>query len=397
MSLDTLRGILEALELDLILSMRRNLERHMDEEKKQGFKFEQWQRAKLRDIKRYQLKNAAIIQAYDEALKKQSRAFITEGINRGFEQEQKAFEAIKNAQDMKVSLPVPAEEVIEGLSGDDLKAKLLTDKATREAWDAAQRPQETQFFRMDDRRLNQLIRESTGDIRKVEAAILRTSPDIYREIIFKAQVHYNSGGKTLRQAVDLAAKEFLEQGITAISYKDGKRVNIKSYIEMALRTGRHRAYLHAGGETRNKLGVYTVLISAHATSCNLCLPWQGQVLIDDVFANGTPTGAYPLLSLAIDKGLLHPNCEHNIVTFYPGINTPPVIPEEETVKRNYAAAQKQRALERMIHRQKRIVTGTLDPDTRKKEKEILAQYQQQMKEHLKANPQLRRKPEREAA
>ena len=53
------------MELDLIRSMRRNLSRHQGEEQKIGFKFEQWQSAKLRDLERYRKENQEIIGTYN--------------------------------------------------------------------------------------------------------------------------------------------------------------------------------------------------------------------------------------------------------------------------------------------------------------------------------------------
>nr|WP_312667433.1 hypothetical protein [Tissierella praeacuta] len=47
-----IRKIYEQMELELIASMKRNLSRHQEEEQKVGFKFEQWQSAKLRDLER---------------------------------------------------------------------------------------------------------------------------------------------------------------------------------------------------------------------------------------------------------------------------------------------------------------------------------------------------------
>ena len=52
-SWDDIGYIYQQLELDLVESMKRNLVRHEKEEMKQGFKFEQWQAAKLRDMERF--------------------------------------------------------------------------------------------------------------------------------------------------------------------------------------------------------------------------------------------------------------------------------------------------------------------------------------------------------
>ena len=64
-----IRKIYEQMELDLIASMKRNLSRHKKEEHKVGFKFEQWQSAKLRDLKRFKKENRRIINKYDTEIR----------------------------------------------------------------------------------------------------------------------------------------------------------------------------------------------------------------------------------------------------------------------------------------------------------------------------------------
>ena len=61
-----LREIYEQMELDLIASMKRNLTRHKREEHKIGFKFEQWQMARLRDLERFRKENKDIIGGYSK-------------------------------------------------------------------------------------------------------------------------------------------------------------------------------------------------------------------------------------------------------------------------------------------------------------------------------------------
>ena len=139
---------------------------------------------------------------------------------------------------------------------------------------------------------------------------------------------------------------------------------------MALRTANHRAFLMGEGKKRQELGVSTVIVSNHLTSCPLCGKWENKVLIDDVYSGGKKEdGNYPLVSEAIEKGLLHPNCRHNLNTFFEGISK---IPSGE--KKNFKAyelTQKQRQLERSIRKQKRIVAGTLDINNFNKEKRKL--------------------------
>ncbi len=87
---------------------------------------------------------------------------------------------------------------------------------------------------------------------------------------------------------------------------------------MAVRTANQRAYMVGEGEFRKSIGETFVIISRHSTSCDLCKPFEGKVLIDDVYSGGTQEdGDYMLLSQAMEQGLYHPRCRHGLGTYYP--------------------------------------------------------------------------------
>ncbi len=87
---------------------------------------------------------------------------------------------------------------------------------------------------------------------------------------------------------------------------------------MAVRTANQRAYMVGEGEFRKSIGETLVIISRHSTSCDLCKPFEGKVLIDDVYSGGTQEdGDYMLLSQAMEQGLYHPRCRHGLGTYYP--------------------------------------------------------------------------------
>ena len=102
---------------------------------------------------------------------------------------------------------------------------------------------------------------------------------------------------------------------------------------MCLRTASHRATLLGEGKKRDEYGIYLVVISAHANTCPKCEPWQGKIVIDDIFSHPSKDyienykGKYKLLSEAIDKGLLHPNCRHALITYFEGITRLPKVPD----------------------------------------------------------------------
>lgn len=57
-------AVLQGMEEELILSMKRNLQRHLKEEADEGFEWTQWQAEKLNSIARYRAQNAEIIGAF---------------------------------------------------------------------------------------------------------------------------------------------------------------------------------------------------------------------------------------------------------------------------------------------------------------------------------------------
>lgn len=396
-----LRVIYEQMELDLIRSMRRNLARHQEEEQKIGFKFEQWQSAKLRDLERYRKENQKIIGTYNTPIEELINHTLLNTYEESQDNVSNMIKEIQNqyVQGTQFKFPGELEPILKTTGTQELETvKNMTEKVMEniKKWEEAPRPIDDVFFRSNDRKLDALIQTVENDFKKANAAVLRRMDDIYRQTIFKAQAYYNQGAVGLEKAIDMAVKDFLDKGIDAITYKDGKKVNIASYAEMALRTANHRAYLMGEGKKRQEIGNPFVVVSAHATSCKLCIPWQGLVLIDDVYSGGKKEdGDYPLLSEAMKKGLMHPNCRHNLNTYFPGISSLPKVPDKKKALENYEQEQKQRALERAIRKQKRIVEGTKDKDSLEIEKDKLKKLQEDMRKFLKDNPQLRRAYRRE--
>lgn len=169
-----------------------------------------------------------------------------------------------------------------------------------------------------------------------------------------------SGIKTLFQTIDMANRDLIQTGIVGAITSDNRRINIANQIEMTI-VETSQEIMFIGEATKSEdLGIYTVYISQHASSCPLCTPWQGQVLIDDVYMDGKPDGKHELLSTAIKAGLFHYNCRHNRITYIEGID---IIPDSEKnalkgltkVQQHalYEAEQQMRYNERMIRQWKR--------------------------------------------
>ncbi|WP_230028921.1 phage minor capsid protein [Clostridium cadaveris] len=387
--------IFEQMELDLISSMNRAFYFHQNEQIKEGFEWEQWQLSKLRAMEQYRKRNKKIVGKYNKPIQEAIDRELKGNFSKGESKVERLFNKIKQLLKWRKK-ENPTIEFPQDIDTSTLKGYIAKELGSPGAV-----PQEKNFFGVNEKKLEALISTVNNDLNKAEYAILRKMDDVYRQTIFKTHMYLQNGAKTLNQAIDMATKDFLDKGINSIQYKNGANVNIASYAEMALRTANHRAMLLGEGSKRDEYGIHLVVVSAHANTCPKCEPWQGKILIDDVFSHPSKEyiekyrDKYKMASEAIEKGLLHPNCRHALITYFEGITRLPVIPDGKEAIKVYEAEQKQRALERDIRKWKRIEVGSVDAknvnDAAKKVKEL----EYQLTNHLDKNKQLRRAPQRE--
>ena len=324
----------ERIENDLLDSMIRNLGRHKAEETAEGFEWEQWQVAQLKEFERFKRANAKKYSKEFANINSKISTAIQEAYKQGMDDEEMSIlEAIKNGFELN--------------SGkDNLGAS---------------------FFAINERKLNALLNSVEHDMKTAEHAVLRYTDDQYRRTIFDAQVAANTGAKTYEQSVDMATKDFLSRGITCIQYSNGAMVNIVSYADMAIRTATKRAYLMGEGVKRQEWGIHTVILNKRSNACPLCMPFEGKVLIDDVWSGGSADdGSYPLLSSAMAAGLYHPNCKDKHTTYFPGISSEPektfTNQELDDIKERQLLDNKVQHAKRQEKRFSRLSQFSLDKD-----------------------------------
>lgn len=320
-----IKTIMEEIEQDLIVRMKRTLWSHKEDEKAKDFKWVQWQALKLKQIEDFRKSNKEAFKGFNKQIniwtKLQMKKQFREGARRTVKKAIKAGKIKKEDSQLGGS-----------------------------------------FFGLNHRKLDALIKSTKEDMKDVKYATLRMANDQYRQIIYKAQVYANTGAGTVKQAIDMTSKDFLAKGFNCIEYKDGRRVNIADYCDMAIRTANKRANLMGEGEMRKKLGNPLVYISKHGGACDKCTSWEGRVYIDDVWSGGTEKdGKYPLLSTAIAGGLWHPRCRHGSSTYYEGINDEP---EEVTqAKHNHNKEDKYtQYLQQKQKQYERLALGSLLPE-----------------------------------
>lgn len=349
----------EELELRLVASLKRNLARHKAWEREEGFTWEAWQSAKLRDLRQYRQDNKKILDEIFPEIQAESGDYLLQEYGAGQAEAQEDIQKLLEEQEQ------------EGGSQD--------------------------FFQLNNRKMEALLRETQTAQDKVEKACLRYMDDVYRKTILKASTALVSGTMTVRQATDWAVKDFLERGLTCIQYKNGRRVNIATWAEMALRTNSTRAKLLGEAQKRQEMGIDTVLVSQYGACSETCLPWQGKVYIDDVFGvfDGETRGDlghsrngkwFPLLSVAVAAGLFHPNCRHTLTTWIEGVSKMPKPLDAQKVQQASKLEEQQRALERKVRKAKRIEAGIQNPEDAKKAQAQVRAAQKELREFVRAHP-----------
>lgn len=395
-----IRAIFDEMTLGLINSMRRNLARHKTEEENVGFQFEQWQRAKLRNLRQYRKANKRIV----ESAGREAEQLVDDVLKQSFSEGESRFGRLWNRVVNFFLKPFGKQRI--GSTGElDFPQDYHPPPSSepRANVELPKAPPESDFFGVNEKKLGALQVTVKNDLKKAQHGVLRRMDDVYRQTIYKAEVHMTAGAKTLDQAIDMATKEFLERGIDCIIYSNGRRATIPAYVEMALRTASQRATFLGEGKKRDEWGIYTVVMSAHDNCSSWCMPFQGTVMIDDVYTSISKEQAaelsrdtgYVLLSYAMEQGAFHPNCRHTLATYFPGVTQLPPPVDEEKAKRNYEAEQRQRYIERQIRRYKRLAAGSLDDANRDKYKVKVQEWTERLKQHLAENPQLRRERRRE--
>lgn len=336
----------QAIEDELMASMVRNMKRHRAWEDAEGMHWEQWQALQLKSLEQYKKNNQKRFKGQFKDINEEIESLISAAHRQGgMDQEKAILRAIKKG--------LPAKKVSRG--------------ATAE------------FFKINDRKLDALIKSTTNDIEKAETAVLRRANDQYRKVIYNAQVYANTGAGTYEKAVDMTTKDMLSAGLNCVEYANGARHTLSDYADMAIRTASKRAYLQGEGQKRQEWGLHLVIMNKRGNPCPKCLPFVGKVLIDDVWSGGSKAdGDYPLMSAAISAGLYHPRCKDGHTTYFPGIST---SPDDKFSKRELAEVEeqsKQEAKQQYAARQEakysRLAKYSLDKDNRKEYKRKVADW-----------------------
>jgi hypothetical protein len=196
--------------------------------------------------------------------------------------------------------------------------------------------------------------------------------------------------------------QYSKEGLKTITYANGARYSIVDYSEMLARTMTSRTALQASLNRYQEKGYSLCMVSSHFRACDLCTPYEGQILSMD-----GKDKRYESIWDAELQGLFHPNCLHDISIWDESIEVPkPSVDQSEQKLIDqygykeaqviaYNAQQRQRAIERNIRKYKTQKELSLTSNDKARNQTKISQWQQAQRTHLIENPYLVRKYSRE--
>ncbi|MCZ7376538.1 phage minor capsid protein [Micromonospora sp. WMMC250] len=244
-----------------------------------------------------------------------------------------------------------------------------------------------------------------ADVGERHSNVLRHVLDVYRTVIQQATAVSVAGGQTRRQASQYAYRRFIDQGLSSFTDSRGRVWRLSSYVEMAVRTVTQRAAVQGQTDRLQTLGLDLVLVSNSPRECERCRPWEGKVLSISGARRGrvempSRVGAGTVtvdIAGTVDEaradGLQHPNCTHALRAYIPGATKRPA--GQLANPKGYEAKDRQRAIERQIRHWKEREIGALDDVDKAYAAGKVRQWQAAMRQHLAANPELKRLTYRE--
>ena len=246
------------------------------------------------------------------------------------------------------------------------------------------------------RAVARLVEETTAKVVATHPRILRSTMDVYREVVAKVSGQVLLGTLTRRQAAQAALNDFARKGVTGFVDQRGRGWNLTSYIEVAVRTATAHAAVAAHIDRLQAYGMDLVIVSNAPAECSMCRPFEGKVLSLSGTTIGTIDGAggvrvYASMAEATAAGLWHPNCRHSAALYQPGVTKPygPTADPEGD-----AARQKLRYLERQVRSWKREQAVALDDAAARRSGAQVRAYQSKIRD-LVATTTAKRQPARE--
>lgn len=254
-----------------------------------------------------------------------------------------------------------------------------------------------------------LAREMNDAASAAGRGMLRAVDDVYRRIVGETVELVASRGLSRRDALRTATRTFLSRGIPSFTDESGRRWSIQSYVDMATRTGYANAQIRGHEDALTAARLDLCIVQPGPRACDICDEWARKVLARNGRA-GTITTTNRLtgkpmqvkvdgtLAEARAAGFQHPNCRCSLRAFIPGATEKATIQRPPWDGEGYQRQQQQRGIERAIREAKTqalVAESVGDTKTAERARARVKAAQQRLRDHLAANPELKRRNDRE--
>lgn len=220
-----------------------------------------------------------------------------------------------------------------------------------------------------------LVHALSGNLSQADLRILRSADDIYRRVIANVTARGLADEFTRRAAAQAALDMFTDTGITGFTDMAGRNWSLTSYAEMACRTAVNSAARQGVFDELRADGRDLVIVSGSPSCCEMCAPWEGEVLSLDGMTPG-----YPTLGEAEADGLFHPNCSHTADPFIEGLTKRGTTQRGDPER--YAARQEQRYLERGLRQWKMREAVALDDEAAARAAAKVSEWRSRLVQHV---------------
>lgn len=252
-----------------------------------------------------------------------------------------------------------------------------------------------------------LVRDVATGIDSIQPAILRQTDDLFRAVVARAALASTSGAFSRLDSAQSALRDLARRGIDGIQTARGT-MGMSDYLSMSVRTATSRAAIVGSTQTMTANDIDLVVIQPGPRACDICDRWARSVLTIDpggvagvVEAEAVDGSGIARIEVdgslddARSKGWGHPNCRCAVGAYLPGVTDPAILDRPKWDAAGYEAQQRQRQIERQIRRWKTAEATSITPDERARSAARVADWQQEQRDHLAANDDLKRQYRRE--
>jgi hypothetical protein len=165
---------------------------------------------------------------------------------------------------------------------------------------------------LNRRAIDLIVENTVGLLEDANKHLGRIMNDTIRQAGVEATAEKLAAGDTVKQMKKNLEGKLLDQGLTSITYRNGKKVRIDAYAELVARSTTTETTNRATMQQMEDLDEDLVQMTNHNSSCPICATYEGRV-----YSITGKDKRYPKLDNAFKPPYanIHPQCRHRITPY----------------------------------------------------------------------------------